>query len=152
MSQPLQDPEQTVRVLQIITVSLVAGVLLFGGIAVFGLGALDGPPEGFVVSAVGAVVAGGAFVLHLIIPAAIARQAGTAPAWGLYGMYLTKTIVGLAILEGAAFLNIIATIIEHNGWSLAIAGGLVFWMLALFPTKTRVAHWVEVHQMLHSSP
>ncbi|MGD9857932.1 MAG: hypothetical protein AB7U20_23555 [Planctomycetaceae bacterium] len=148
MSQPASSPEQVVRVLQIITGALVMGVVMFAAIAGLAAGALSGPPSGVIVSGVAVVLAAASFVMHLIVPPVIAKQAGHATdTQGLYGVYQTKTIVGLAILEGAAFFNIVAAMIENNWWSLAIAGGLVFWMLALFPTQTRVAHWVEAQTM-----
>jgi hypothetical protein len=56
-------------------------------------------------------------------------------------------IVGLALLEGMAFFNIIACIIEHNWWSLAIAGCLALWMLMVFPSRNRVEQWIETQRM-----
>jgi hypothetical protein len=152
MSQTAHTPEQAVRVAQIITIALVMGVVLFGVVALLFVGALDDPADGVILSGMGAGFAVLMFVMHLVIPAQIARQqAGTADESQLYGVYVTKTIVGLALLEGAAFFNLVALIVEHNWWSLAIAGGLVFWMLAMFPTRTRVDHWVETQQMLNQT-
>lgn len=151
MSQGPNTPEQAVRVAQIITGALVMGVVLFAGIAVLVVGALDDPADGVIVSGMGAAFAVVAFAMHLVVPSMIARQARTYDTMRLYGVYQQKTIIGLALLEGAAFFNIIALIIEHNWWSLAIAGGLVFWMLAMFPTRTRVDQWVETQQMLNQT-
>ena len=149
MSHSPPTLDQTVRALQIITGSLVMGVLLLAAIAVVGLGVLAPPPQGLILSGIGVVFAVAAFVMHLVVPAIIARQqARSAEGDALHGIYQQKTIVGLAILEGAAFFNLVALIVEHNWWSLAIAGGLVFWMLAMFPTKTSVDQWVETQQML----
>jgi hypothetical protein len=157
MQQPPSNLEQTVRVTQIITGAMVVGVVTFAAIAVLVVGALKAAPWGVIVSGLGAAFAVMAFVLHLVIPAVItantgrairsANAGGAASDQQLYGIYVTKTITGLALLEGAAFFNIIALIVEHNWWSLAIVGGLVFWMLAMFPTQTRVAHWVETRRM-----
>lgn len=141
MSQQPTTSEQAVRVLQIITAAMVMGVVMFAGISVLALEALSDPPDGFLLSGMAAGFAGIAFVMHLVVPAVIAKQqARSASAEQLFGVYQTKTIIGLALLEGAAFLNIVAVMVEHNWWSLAVAGGLVFWMLAMFPTQTRVAH------------
>ena len=52
-------------------------------------------------------------------------------------------IVGLALLEGAAFFNIIAYMIAGHIWSLGIVAGLVVIMLLSFPTRGRVAFWIE---------
>ena len=125
------------------------GVLMFAGIAVVGVGALQEPPKSPLISLIGGGFAVVAFVLHLVVPALVAKQQiRTSGEDGLHGVFQSKTIVGLALLEGAAFLNIVALIVEHNWWSLAIAGGLVFWMLAMFPTRTRVTQWIETQQML----
>jgi hypothetical protein len=136
--------------MQIIAIALVMGVVVFGLVAVFMLGALEQPAGGFIVSLIAAVFASGAFVMHLVVPNMMAPSPrGDVPAADeltCYQQYQARTIIGLAILEGAAFFNIIATIVEHNWWSLAIAGCLVFWMLAMFPTRTRVKHWVEAQR------
>lgn len=151
MSSPITTPEQAVRATQTITISMFLGVMLFGLVAVFGVGVLDEPAGGFIVSVVGAAFACGAFVLHLVVPNLIKPPPG-ADVGGrddlpLYQQYQARTIVGLALLEGAAFFNIIAAIVEHKWWSLAVAGALVFWMLAMFPTRTRIRHWVETQRL-----
>lgn len=144
--------QPTIKMMQIIAASLVVGVVAFALIAVFVVGALDEPPESMLISAIAAGFAAVVFVLHLVIPPlVISQQARAARGEQLYGVYLTKMILGLALLEGAAFFNIVAALIEHNWWSLAIAGGLAFWMLALFPTRTRVDHWIETQQMLQQT-
>jgi hypothetical protein len=147
MSSSNSTPEQAIRVMQIIAAALVMGVVLFGLIALFVFGALDDPSGGFIISLIAVVFASGAFVMHLIVPNLMTPPSSADVAGGddlaLYKQYQARTIVGLAMLEGAAFFNIIATIVEHNWWSLAVAGVLVFWMLAMFPTRTRVKHWVE---------
>jgi hypothetical protein len=152
MSQIPETPEQTVRLLQIISGALVLGVLLMAGIAVVALGSLEAPPQGTVISGLGAGFAVVAFVLHLVVPSVAARQqARSGGERQLYGAYVTKTILGLSLLEGAAFMNLVALMVEHNWWSLAIAGGLVFWMLTMFPTTTRVEDWVETQQWLNQT-
>lgn len=151
MSHTPNTPEQVVRVTQIITGALVMGVVLMAGIVLVGLGALRGAPDGVLISGLGAAFALVSFVVHLFLPSMVARQqAATADGSQLYAVYQQKTILGLAILEGAAFFNLVALMIEHNWWSLAIAGGLVFWMLAMWPTRTRVDQWVETQQMLNN--
>ncbi len=148
MSQQTSNLEQTVRGMQIITAALVLGVVVFAAIAVFVVGAMNEESSGVIVSAVGLVWSALAFVMHLVVPAIMTRQLSRGGnREQLYGAYRAKTIVGLALLEGAAFFNIVALIIEHNWWSLAIAGGLVFWMLSAFPSTTKVEHWVETQLM-----
>lgn len=152
MSQQPPNLEQTVRTLQIITLAMVTGVLLFAGIVVFLQLTQDAGPNaatGVIISTLGAGFAVAAFVMHLVVPSLIARQqARSASDEQLYEVFQSKTIIGLALLEGAAFFNLVAGMVEQQWWSLAVAGGLVFWMLTMFPTQTRVAQWVETQQML----
>ncbi len=148
MSQQSLSIGEVARTTQIITGAMVGGVVTFAAIVVLALGALIDASNGLFISGAGAVFAGVAFVLHLVIPPLIAaRQGRGADNQQLYGVYLMKTIIGLALLEGAAFFNLIACLVEHNWWSLAVAGGLVFWMLAMFPTRTKIEHWAETQQM-----
>ncbi|MBX3438908.1 MAG: hypothetical protein KF861_15565 [Planctomycetaceae bacterium] len=146
-SQP-QSIDQVARVAQIITLGLVMGAVTMGALTVFIMRTAPAPAPGVLVSSLAALAAGAAFVLHFVAPSLmVKRQLRSTTGEQLPGLYLMKTIQGLAILEGAVFFNLVAAMIEHNVWSLAIAGGLLFWMLAMFPTQTRVAHWVESQQM-----
>lgn len=142
--------DQAVRVMQIIAAALVMGVLVFAGI-VLALGSLNQPPRGNLVSLIGAGLAILCFVLHLLVPGAAARSraAGVSEnadvsVW--CEIYQTKLIMGLAMLEGAALANLVFCIVEHNWWSMAIAGVLVFWMLVQFPTRTRIEQWIETQR------
>lgn len=137
-----------VLTLRIITLALVSGVMMFGLLAVFMLDCLN--PEiaaaSTMLSNIGGLFAILAFVLHLLVPNLVARQMLANKPVNLNSLleaYQTKTIVALAILEGAAFLNIVACVQEHQWWSLAVAGGLVFWMLARFPNRGMIERWIE---------
>lgn len=144
-------PQQRVLVMQIIAASLVMGVLIFAGVVVFVLKGLEDEPTGEIVSMMAGVMAIVSFSAHLIIPQIVANKAvaaagGKLDVQSMCGIYQTKMIVGLALLEGAAFFNLIAVFIEHRPWPLAIAGGLVIWMLARFPTANSVREWIESQQ------
>ncbi len=58
-------------------------------------------------------------------------------------MRQTTLIVGLAPLEGTAFLGCIAYLIEANPLALAVVGVAVCLMLYKFPTEGRVRTWLE---------
>jgi len=148
MQSTTLQPDERIRVMQILTLAMAAGVVMFGVVAVLIVGALNEPPDGQLVSLLGLAFAGLAFVLHLIVPGIIANQNVVADGetdW--YAVLQVRTIIGLALLEGAAFFNLVACIFEHNWWSLAVAGGLVFWMLARFPTTTGVEQWIETQKL-----
>jgi hypothetical protein len=132
--------------MQIIAAALPGGVLMFGLIVVV-LGAATQPPAGTTLSLIAAVFAMAMLAAHVVVPTLVGRP--TEPrrteddGAALCGVYQIRMIIGLALLEGAAFFNLVACLVEHNWWSLAIAGCLVVWMLALFPTRTRVEQWIE---------
>lgn len=154
MTRPDDIPglDQRVMISQIITGALVTGVVLFGIVAVAAMGVLRQPSSGVLVSVVAAGFAVMMFVAHLVLPGVMVsgalRQAGSSPGIDqLCGIFQTKLIIQMALLEGAGFFNIIACVVEHNAWPLAVAGALVLTMLAQFPTRTRVAQWIESQQV-----
>jgi hypothetical protein len=58
-------------------------------------------------------------------------------------LFLTRLIVAAALLEGVAFLNAVAYLVEGAVWTL-LAAGLLFLMIAgHVPTRTRVEDWVQ---------
>ncbi len=137
------------RLLQIITIALILGVVVFAAIAVLVIGALNQPPQGNLLSlaAIGGAVA--AFGAHFRIPDIVVAQNlknGNRDASTLCGLYVSRTIVATAILEGAAFLNLVAMIVEHHWWSLIVVGGLLLWMASQIPSSTRIQSWVDARQ------
>ncbi len=143
----------SVRILRIITVTLVMGVVAYGSFVVFGMEppdpALAPPADPTMLRYIGAGFALICFILHFVIPGLLVRQSAKDSVRGqesLIGAYTTKTLVALAMLEGPAFLNILAYGAERQWWSLAIAGGLVFWMLARFPSRTMIENWIASQQ------
>lgn len=147
--QTTMTPAETARLLQIITIAMTVGVVAFCGFVVFVFGALQKPAEGNLLSLVAVGVAVVAFVTHLILPELVVGQslkATNGDVSSLCGLYLLKTIVASALLEGAAFFNLVALMIEHHWWSLVIVGGLVLWMASQIPNVVRIGHWVEAKQ------
>jgi hypothetical protein len=61
----------------------------------------------------------------------------------LGGIYQLRIIVGAAILEGAAFFNLVAYMIEQQMFSLAVAGILAVVIMASMPTYGRLESWVQ---------
>lgn len=147
MTQSAPTPESLVRSMQVITLAMVAGVVIFAVIALVLIGALSQPPGQQVVSLLAAALTAVAFVLHFVLPDRMSRQPPAQlrpPSEELrpYMQYLSRHVIRLALLEGPAFFNVIALVVEHHWWSLAIAGVLVGWMLASFPTRERVEQWI----------
>jgi hypothetical protein len=144
--------------MQVIAGALIAGVVVFALVAVFVLGALSQPSSGVIVSSMALGMTAIKLVPFALVPRFVTTQTVHRARQGVgnpegdalqYGLYQTRMILRYALLEGAAFFCIIATIIEHNWWTLGVAGGLVLIMLTIFPTRTRVEHWMETQRMLH---
>lgn len=146
-----------VQTAQIISGALIAGVLVFMAI-VFTTGMAPDPPAGQLLSLIGVVMGissifGRIVILKVLsVPPTSLNMDGVDTselsdvnrrALSLFGIYQTQMIIGLALLEGAAFFNCVAYMQEGNVWSLGVVGGLVVIMLLSFPTRARVAFWIE---------
>ncbi|MBX3441331.1 MAG: hypothetical protein KF774_02905 [Planctomyces sp.] len=152
---PTADQEARLRgmtfVLQVITLALVLGVSLFTGYTVLLAGALRKQPEGTTMSIVGVGMAISAiicqYVAFAVCDAAAVRNARGNPNAEIGPIYFLRTLISLAFLESAAFMNAIALLQEHNAWSLAIIGVVLVLMLLRLPTRTRVEQWLEARRM-----
>ncbi|MDB5351877.1 MAG: hypothetical protein JWN86_3124 [Planctomycetota bacterium] len=166
--QPV-EPIGLVRTSQIIAGSLVAGVCMFLTVTfvmrspkAFAPAPWDIMPPQAMITLLGLVMAAMMIVLSFVIPRQIVATSRrslitTKPADldksdvtgnGLFGVYQTQMIIGLAMLEGAAFFNVIAFLIEGHIPSLMAAGVLVLIMLSRFPTQGNIAAWVEDQKSL----
>lgn len=61
----------------------------------------------------------------------------------LCAAYTIRTIIAIAILEGAAFFLVTAYQIERNPLALGVAGLLIVMIALHMPTRSRVATWVD---------
>ncbi len=165
MFNPEQEEliSQTVRTSQIIAFALISGVLIFAFVIVLTGLANDEPPETPLVSIVGFVFAAVSVLVAPIVSKAIAammrrtalsgkqtrsrqfqEQQKKFGSFGLIvGSYLTKQIVRRALLEGAAFMNLIAYIIDAQSLNLALAIFLALAMLFDFPSRDRLERYVR---------
>lgn len=139
-----------VLILRIITLMLVLGVVIFGLVVVFAMGALNPAnpqPAGLDDELHGRRSPQSPSSCTWSSPASSPdRQLNEATANGRNLMPIaSRRSSRLALLEGAAFINLVAVMAEHR-WSLAIAGGLVFWMLARFPTRWMIENWLQPQQ------
>jgi hypothetical protein len=66
----------------------------------------------------------------------------------LFTVYQTKTIISAALLEGAAFLNIIAFLQGGSPIALVLALLLALSIIALFPRASRVVEWIASQRRL----
>ena len=142
-------PESVGRISQIIAGALIMGVLTFACVAFFV--AKGEPAQSPMLALVGAGMAAMAVVVRFIVPTIIvngakARLKEVADAdlmIQLAGIYQTKMIVGMAVLEGAAFFNLVAYISEKQFWSYGVVAFLVGVMAISFPSQGQFESWAE---------
>lgn len=156
------DKHAVVRQSQIIIGGLCAGIVFFLLIVLVFLGARVQPfDHQAVISFVMAAMAVTLLPLRLIVPGVVVstacqRMAQHQPAQTaveqaaaeqderqLLPIYLTKTIIGAAILEAGAFANLVAFLLEGQVYSLGLAILCLLGIVVVFPTQRGVSEWLE---------
>jgi hypothetical protein len=61
----------------------------------------------------------------------------------LLAAYQRKIVVGGALLEGSAFVLLVAYVCEKQSFALALAGFAALLMIAATPTRRRARAWIE---------
>jgi len=166
--EPREDLAPQLRTMQILWASLVVGVTMFLVVALV-VRSGQGPilvqkrllDFSDMLVLVGVLVAGMAVLMHYTIPAlavnsqrqALAegrtdaifkgREAPRSQDMALAAIYQTQMIIGLALLEGAAFLNAIVFMIQGSPVSLAVAVALIGLMATRVPTRGALDGWIE---------
>lgn len=161
-------PQQRLRVMQIIATALLLGMVIFLAIVLFlvlvqnngaGMAPAGNVPMISIVAVVLLVVqAPLAFLLPAFVTRSALRQiasgawrspAGADPAdfstdaSKLLIVRQTMTILGLALLEGAALFACVAYLLEAQSFTLAAVLVALLLMLVNFPTAERVRTWLE---------
>lgn len=135
---------------RIIAGALVFGVVSFAAVAiVLRLG--DPPAAAMLISLIAVGFAAVMAVARQIVLSLFSGGTGASEGGGTSGalaLYQTRMIIGLALLEGAAFFNLVAYLVEGHWWSLAVTAGLVALMLSAFPTRGRLTQWVADREQL----
>jgi hypothetical protein len=149
------------RTMQIIVAALISGVLVFAAIAFL---ASDGPPakEPFLAyAAVGAALV--SVLLWAVVPAVVGGRLRQSIVDGnaeqltmrlplseelgdvgrLATTYMARLIIAAALLEGAAFLNLISYMVERQPISLITAGVLALLLASQIPTRSRLEEWID---------
>lgn len=153
------EVDRSVRVSQIIVVALAMGVVTFGVVLVFMAGDREVAEPGLLTFfGIGmAVVCSG---MSLLVPRGVVlaqRRKIANGTWQMQGkqegipvtdagkvaaVFLTKTIVGSALLEGPCFLVLYAFMTEGHVISPIVGAALLLGLLGHFPTSGRVTDWV----------
>lgn len=156
-----------VRVMQIIAFALITGVVVFLGIACYQVfvqrqGEPAAPIEGLpMISLVAIAMLAGGVVASFVAPTLMTRaalQRIVAGTWQvsegidpkdqatdlakLLAVKQTTLIVGMALLEGPAFMGCIAFFTEAQLFTLGIVAVAIVAMLLRFPTDVGVRSWL----------
>lgn len=148
------DPRQMVRTMQIICGALMMGVMSFLGIAVFlHLGKAQPAPAVPMIAYMAAGMAALIVIVRLVISVPVTKSAikqmtairpvNDIQKLDLYAAYQVQMIVSCALLEGAAFFNLVSFIIDGQLWTLGIVAALLAMMAVSFPTFERVDGWAD---------
>jgi hypothetical protein len=147
----------SIRTMQIIAGALISGVLIFMGVVlVVTQGNIGGIPNARLMT----MIAGGfgflMIVNHFVIPrivsgaqlkqlaiSGILQQEEQVRVERMCAVYQTQLIIGMALLEGAAFFNLIAMMIEKSAVSLGVVSLLLGLMVVKFPTRIKVSWWIQ---------
>ena len=157
-----QQISRATRTMQIIVAAIGGGTLFFALIAMIIVGDAAAKDQRLLTT-----IGIGFAVFSLLIAAVIGPLIGGAAAQGarggeqgqtdaasegnpelgqLLGLYQTRLIIQCALMEGAAFFNLIAYIIEHGIISVLVAAALLVAIFQKFPTLSRVQRWIEKQQ------
>ncbi|MBC7816312.1 MAG: hypothetical protein IAG10_05410 [Planctomycetaceae bacterium] len=157
------EPDKVLRIMQIIAGALMAGVVSFGVIDTMIVLNRQQPPLPVTDPSVlvglffGSVCVVVRFVIGSIISksgvariADIARAGTSTGAKELLGRLLgvaqTRMIVEDAMLEGAAFCNLVMFIISGSMVSATFVVVLIVLMAMNFPTRLKLGRWLEDQQ------
>lgn len=152
------------RIMQIIMTAMIMGVLFFAAIVLLIGGEAPENEDGgiFVITVIAVCFAMVALVAARLVPPIIQRNmrrniidgaqinnnisAEQAAKMGdtklLTINYQTTMIVGAAILEGAAFMNLAAYMLERQTVGLFVAATMVTAMFFKFPTVMQAENWI----------
>jgi hypothetical protein len=146
-------PSETVpfHVCRIIAGALIAGPLIFAGIAhVSGLGQPPQPGSeiiGYIAVAFSVIDLIASFIVPTVVAnqtlAQLAAKGSELTTKDYFGVYQTRMLIRAALLEGAAFFCCIIYMSSRLWWTLATALFLVLVMAIVFPTRGRFDDWIR---------
>ena len=145
----LTPPESVGQTSQIIAGALIMGIVVFACVAFFV--AKGEPAESPMLALMGAGMAVMMVVVRFVMSTVIVNgaKAGLKEAADadvmtqLAGLYQTKMIVGMAVLEGAALFSLMAYISEKQFWSYGVVAFLLGVMAISFPSQGQFESWAE---------
>tara|TARA_B100000029_G_scaffold58856_1_gene52991 strand:+ start:989 stop:1459 length:471 start_codon:yes stop_codon:yes gene_type:complete len=136
------------RTMQIIAAALVLGPVLFAAVVLVTFQAASDALE--LLGKIGLGFAAVTIGMSVIVPGMIGKLKETSSTQQYLGVYQTRLIIKLALLESAAFINIVALQAEQSWWSLGAAGFVMILMIAGFPTASKIEFWMQAQKEMSS--
>ena len=158
--QSQREVNSVSKTTSIIVFSLCSGVIAFGGYVLF-LHKAQQPPAIGILTYACLGLAGMAAISSFVLPRILARSGKVQLAAGklnyrgegtpdvqtdagkLALVYQQTTIIGCALLEGAAFFALFARMTEGHLVSLIVAGVMLIGIAGHMPLGGRLSSWVE---------
>jgi hypothetical protein len=157
-----------VRTLQIIVAALTSGCITFLAIVLVVVGVPGLPDVPPILTWIAAAIAATMVMARLVVPAIFVARARRKIRQGAFKapmgkfpvvssdsvatdsavnalaqVFLSKTILAAAILEGAVFLLLVAYLVEHAPMSLMLAVLLIVALALHLPTYSQVEGWIQ---------
>ncbi len=169
--------DRTLTILRIIVIALISGVVIFMGVVAAikrGQPPAGGPFLAYILAATAIPIlfvrliipslmvkngcrqlAGSVWAPPDLAGQATAGLSAGTPEWEtaeqdkikLAELFQRKTIMGAAMCEGAALMNVAAFMLERQLFSLLVVGAFVLGIAFDFPTRDRLQNWMD-HQIL----
>ncbi len=159
--QQIDSISTEVRTAQIVAFGLMMGVLIFGVIVCVIVPWADVHSRVTILTAVGLFAAMSMIVMSFVLPRVISASAAQATAAqlrstdakaidersikGLAGQFQTTNIIRMAMLEGAAFLNLVLFFVDKSLIELVMAAICLLLLIVGFPSSNRIIGWIENH-------
>jgi hypothetical protein len=143
------NPETVGRITQIVTAALITGVLVMVYVA---LATAAGPaPNLPFLSYFGIGFGVLALIARSIVQASmvaamkkgLAGQSDQEQTVTLAGIYQSKTIVGMGVLEGASLMNVVAYMTDRQLWTFGVIACLLAMMAVSFPSQGQFESWTQ---------
>ncbi|HCO25028.1 MAG: hypothetical protein CME31_03700 [Gimesia sp.] len=150
--------QQRQMMMTVIWLALIMGVVTFGIVVTF-IGLKEEPGKGLpVITYLGMGLAALMLVLRMFLPNMIARnqfkqamqearkegnQDEEQMLGIFYQIFMVRMIIGLALLEGAAMINLVAVMVENQKLAFIPVAILLLVMIASMPTKSKLDGWIR---------
>jgi hypothetical protein len=130
--------------IKLFAATIIIGVILFGGIALYLEKAGHVPMAGSldpVISYAGIIIAAAFIALSFLLYKRRSDAAGDAGTTEKLNLYRAAVVLQYALLDAPAIFNVIAYLLSGNIQSLIIAGCCAAVMLAQFPTEEKYSRF-----------